>query len=75
MSQPDIHDLISSWVETHGWPVHEGIRIGPARCGIGRCRKKHSIARTYVTKDGLIVWVYERPCDINAPMGADRAKP
>ena len=75
MARSDIHSLIRTWIETHGWPVHAGIIIGPTRCGIGTCRKKHAIARTYVTKGGTIVWAYERPCDINAPMGADRAKP
>ena len=78
MKQPDIHDLIRLWVDTHGWPVHDGIRIGPATCGIGRCRKKHAYARSLLRgRDDKPItnWVYERPCDINAPMGADRAKP
>ena len=78
MAQPDIHDLINLWVETHGWPVHEGITIGPAKCGIGRCRKKHAYARSRLegNRGGPMAnWVYERPCDINAPMGADRARP
>ena len=83
MAQPDVHDLINFWMDTHGWPVHEGIKIGPAKCGIRRetkagprmCRAKHAYARTYSIGDDVIVWTYERPCDINAPMGADRAKP
>ncbi len=75
MRQPDIHDLINLWVDTHGWPVHEGIKIGPAKCGIGKCRKKHAYGRTYTDNKNNVVWSYERPCDINAPMGSDRAKP
>jgi hypothetical protein len=72
----DIHDLIRDWIENRGWPVHE-IRLGPARCGIGRCRKKHAYARSLKPHGygHCTVWVYERPCDINAPMGSDRVKP
>ncbi|KKM06811.1 hypothetical protein LCGC14_1740300 [marine sediment metagenome] len=78
MGRQDIHAVIKAWVEAHNWPTHAGIRLGPATCGIGRCRKKHAYARSGLSdhdKIPIIYWTYERPCDIAAPMGADRAKP
>jgi len=72
MAKPTVHDLVYDWIENRGWPVHE-IRLGPARCGIGRCRKNHAYARSVIAD--ITTWEYERPCDINAPLGTDKVKP
>lgn len=61
MKFPTIEELISEWVDTHGRPIWGGIRIGPGRCGIGRCMAMHAHAVT--VKNGGISWTYERPCD------------
>ena len=58
MGRQDIHAVIKAWVEVHNWPTHAGIRLGPATCGIGRCRKKHAYARSGLSDHDKIPIIY-----------------
>ena len=74
MRLPTIDILLNEWTAIHGFPVWDGIRIGPGRCGIGRCMKMHAYAVTVESKGEIprgrtepwpstFYWTLERPCD------------
>ena len=64
--KPTVDDLIHDWLENRGWPLFDGIRVGPARCW-RRCRKLHAYAVSVLDEDGTLLrsWTYERPCDVH----------
>lgn len=75
MKLPTIDALITEWDEVHGRPIWGGIRIGPARCGIGRCMAMHAHAVTVKDAEDkyrrpgeppqlrMVKWTLQRPCD------------